>query len=368
VKTAFSKIHTSLRLGLLLALFLISQATAGFTSIYAFGDGLCTTTRPPSSSDPLYYGSRFCNGKVWIETISQWQGVTYNSAKNNSYFGHSSSLLNTSVSSFSEPADAATSLFIVWCADADFVNYATNIPWNSGSSGTWNSSITQSINNHTTAINTLYTKGARLIVMPNAANVAAIPLYNISKTSTEKNYFRDRVISFNSQLKTAMNTLAAGKGNLKIIMPDVFAFFEQVESNPSLYDMVNPVPKNAAIIDLSDKSFAGPGANFVFWDSWHPTAKFQMHLAAFIQQIISPVTVNSISVSGGNVQIHLSNIPLGRAGAIQGSANLQPPWANDYPFTEPLAPTGSTTQTYSFPAVGSKRFYRAAFPVVWVWP
>ena len=151
-------------------------------------------------------------------------------------------------------------MFIVWCANADFVKYATDGPLGKRiAQATWNSKITQSINDHTTAINTLYNKGARLIVMPNAANVAAIPLYNTSKSSTEKNFFRDRVISFNTQFATAMNTLAASKGDLKIIIPDVFTFFEQVQANPALYGMVNPVPNNAAIIHLADKSFTGPG-------------------------------------------------------------------------------------------------------------
>ncbi len=361
------KARTALKFIFLLSMIAVSQATAGFTSIYAFGDGLCTTTGTPSPSI-YYYENRYCNGKVWIETISQWQGVSYNPAKNISNFGNSSAVLKSNVTAFAQPADAATSLFIVWSANADFVNFASDgTPWASGSLATWNNKITQSINDHTTAINTLYNKGARLIVMPNAANVSAIPFHN-SKSLTEKNFFRDRVISFNTQFTTAMITLAASKSDLKIIIPDVFTFFEQVQASPALYGMLNPVPNNAAVIYLADKSFTGPGANYMFWDSWHPTAKFQMHLAAFIQQIISPIKVNSVSLSGDNVQIQLANIPLERAGSILGSANLQPPWVVDHAINEPFVAGGSTTKTYTFATSGPKRFYRAAFPVVWVWP
>lgn len=366
MRAVFLKIHSKVRSACLLGAILVTQATAGFTSIYAFGDGLCTTTRPSSSSDPLYYGSRFCNGKVWIETISQWQGVSYDVAKNKSNFGNSSAVLKANATAFVQPGDAATSMFIVWSANADFVNYATNLAWNA--SGAWSNNITQSINDHKTAINTLYGKGARFIVMPNAANVGAIPLYNTSKTQQEKDFFTSQVSVFNDDFASEMNTLAASKGDLKIIIPDVFTFFQQVQANPGLYGMVNPIPTNAAIIYLADKSFTGPGANYVFWDSWHPTAKFQMYLAAFIQQTISPVKVNSISLSGGNVQIQLANIPLGRAGSILGGANLQPPWAVDQAINEPFVSGGSTTKTYTFAASGPKRFYRAAFPVVWTWP
>jgi hypothetical protein len=371
MRAVFLIIHSKLRFVCLLGAILATQATAGFTSIYAFGDGLCTTTDTPSPSH-LYYGGRRCNGKAWIETVSQWQGVTYDAAKNKSGFGNSSVVLKANATAFVQPGDAATSLFIVWSANADFVLFASDgTPWANSNIGSWNTKITQSINDHTTAINTLYNKGARLIIMPNAANVAAIPLYNTSKTATEKSFFRDRVISFNSQFAAAMTTLAASKGDLKIIIPDVSTFFEQVQANPSLYGMVDPVPNNAAVIAFPGTASAtagSPGSNYIFWDSWHPTATFQMHLAAFIQQVISPLKVNSLSLSGGNVQIQVANVPLARAGSILGSANLQPPWVQDAAISAPFVAGGNTTKTFTFAASGPRRFYRVGFPVVWTWP
>ena len=60
---------------------LSARAEAQFTSLYVFGDGMCTTTNN-GSGYAWYYGNRFCNGRVWVEVLSQWQGLTYNSNKN----------------------------------------------------------------------------------------------------------------------------------------------------------------------------------------------------------------------------------------------------------------------------------------------
>ena len=218
------------------------------------------------------------------------------------------------------------------------------------------------------AVTNLYNKCARSVVMPNAANIMAVPTYNKFALG-DKTFVRDRVIQFNVAFETAMANLAASKSGLTIKRPDTFTFFEQVLANPGNYGLVNPYPLNSAVWDLPNPNKQyGPGINYVFWDDYHPTAAFQMHLAAFFQQIISPPKVNSIALSGGNVQLQVANIPLGRAGFVQGSANLQAPWQQDAAILESFVVGGNTPKTISFPASGTRRFYRVGFPVVWAWP
>lgn len=343
------------------------HSVAGFSSIYVFGDGVSNTNNAPTGTALNYYENRFCNGKVFVEVLSGWQGVTFDTSKNISNFGNDSSALITNVNNFTAPGDASTSLFIVWSCNADFVNFTGDLatPWTSTTP--WNTMANTSIANQVTAINTLYNKGARKIVMPNAVDVMRTPYYN-AFNSSDRAFARQRIIAYDQQFKTAMNQAMVGKPGLEIILPDTFAFFEQVLANPTAYGMVNPSDFNAGGFDSGDSNLNGLGAQYVFWDDFHPTAKLQMHLAAFIQQVISPLKMNSFSLSGGNVQIQLANIPLGRAGSIQGSSTLQSPWSVDLAISEPFVSGGSTTKSYSFAASGAKRFYRAAFPVVWVWP
>ena len=363
-----------LLLALLLVFLPLGQASASFSSLYVFGDGVCTTTdNAPGSS--LYHGNRYCNGRVWVEVLAQWQGLAYDSVKNNSYLGHDSVNLVTNVNAFVAPADVATALFVVWCNDADFVRFLGELDPPYSSIPPWTSRIDASIATHTTAINTLYGKGVRNIVMPNAVNIVATPTYNDFGLA-DRSFVRDRVIDYNIKFENAMADLEASKSGLKIYRPNIFTFFEQVLANPAAYGMVNPTPTsanwdiNAAVLALSGASaVAGsPGSNYIFWDDLHPTAKFQMHLAAFVQQIISPPKVTSVSVSGGNTQLQVANIPLGREGTVQGSANLQQQWAQDATFTVPFVIGGSTTSTVSVPVSGPQRFYRVGFPVVWTWP
>jgi len=51
-------------------------AASPFTSLQVFGDGVCTTTDNVSTSAP-FHGNRYCNGRVWIEVLCQWQGLPY---------------------------------------------------------------------------------------------------------------------------------------------------------------------------------------------------------------------------------------------------------------------------------------------------
>jgi hypothetical protein len=92
---------------LLLFRLIILPAKAAFTSFYIFGDAVSTTTNNTSGGN--YYGQRFSNGRVWVELLAQRQGITYESNKNRSYFGHDSAALVTSVNNLSAPADANTS-------------------------------------------------------------------------------------------------------------------------------------------------------------------------------------------------------------------------------------------------------------------
>lgn len=296
--------HRVFQITALLLLLAGSRLAASYTSIYAFGDGVCTTTDSPEPAH-LYAEGRYCNGPVWIEYLSGTLGITYDSAKNNSFFEHFSDLLVTSTNDLPAPADAATSLFIVWCANADFVKFVNDdqIPANSAALGQWQAAINQSVSNHVTAVNTLYNKGARIIVMPNAVDLMKVPLYNFA--TLNKAFVRARVMDFNTQFETEMAALEQSKEGLTIVRPDVFGFIDQVLATPATYGMVNPFPDNAAIIDLADPWKDGQG--FVFWDDLHPTSKFQNELANLINaQIPDPDTTPPVLTLPGDLVVAAS--------------------------------------------------------------
>lgn len=345
-----------------------SAIAAGFNSIYVFGDGVSNTNHPPTGFALNYYGNRFCNGRVFVEVLSNWQGLDFDNLKNVSNFGNDSSIMLTSVQQLVLPTEAADSLFILWSNNADYVNFTGEVtpPWTNPAP--WNAMASASIANYIAAVTTLYQKGARKIVMPNAVDVTRVPLYNAFDAAS-RSFARQRIIAYNQQFKAAMSGVMVGKPGLEILLPDTFAFFDEVLTHPGAYGMVNFSDFNAGGIDSGDPALNGAGANYVFWDDYHPTAKFQMHLAAFLQQIISPVKVSPLAFSAGSGELAISNIPLGRAGVIEGSATLAPgSWKRDATIFLPFSNGGSTAQSFSVPATGPQRFYRASFPVVWTWP
>lgn len=381
------------RRGLLLGLLLLlsaTQALRAFTSLHAFGDGVCTTTDNATST--RYYGNRYCNGRVWLEVLAQWQGIAFDNARNKSFFGHDSvalvnSNLSTSVNKFVAPADVATALVVVWCCDADFVTFtqvAPAPPYNSSQIPQWTTLINDAVARHVQAVNTLYSKGVRTLLMPKAANIAAAPYYaNLGSTPAQitanKAFIRQRTLEFNTAFESALANLAATKPGLVIHRPDVFTFFEQVLATPSAYGLTNTTVDAISAFPNStgETFFKGTASAYVFWDLWHPTARFQMHLADLSQKLLSPPKVSAITRSGTTTQITVANVPLSiltgtnqspRTGIVEGSATLQPPWTQDATFTQPYAAGGSTTKSLNLTTTAPQRFYRVSFPVVWTWP
>lgn len=371
--------QTALGSVLLLLAFPASKAFASFSSIYVFGDGVSTTTTnlPPinAPSSVLYYQNTNCNGRVWVEVMSQWHGLAYDVSKNVSYFGQESVALLENVNSAGTFTDGATALVFVWCNNADFVEFyqaGNGPPYLPGDIPEWTTFNNASITRHTQAITTLYNKGVRNLVMPNAVNIPATPDF-IFPNNSDYEFFRDRIIEYNTSFENTIKAHAATLPGLLVHRPNTYAFFEQVRENPSAYGLINPpgdpgTKTSNAIDSEEDLSFTGPGAQYIFWDYLHPTAKFQMQLAEFFQQIVSPIKITSITRPGSNTQITVANVPLGRAGEVQGSAALMPPWQTDASISVPFTVGGSTTSSVTFPAGGTKRFYRVGFPVVWTWP
>jgi phospholipase/lecithinase/hemolysin len=298
-------------------------ARASFTSLYAFGDGLSTTTAPSLSQADYFEGRRYCNGRIWIEVLCQWQGITYVEARNKSLYSNTSDKLVTYANSFVAlpPQERATSLFVVWCVNADFIDYLPPLPYTSANIPAWTTFINGSIARHELAINTLYGKGMRTIILPNSANVAKAPFFGIDQDDV--NFVRARAIQFNVALQALIANLKSAHPDLVIYQPDVFTLFESVLANPTTYGITKT--NIDAIEDLGNPSFTGPGASYLFWDDQHPTAKFQMLLADLSQQLISPAKVTSATFSSTTGQIQVANIPLGRDGIVQTSTNLQPP-------------------------------------------
>ena len=342
---------------------------AAYTSLYAFGDGVCTTTSNivayPLSTN--YYGHRSCNGRVWIEVLAQRQGLPYVPDQNWSFFGHYSPNLVSNVGKFVAPPDVNTALFIVWVADADFV-YAINhyAPYTTNNLAVWTNAINLSLSNYFTAIQILYAKGVRTLVMPNAVDLTKVPYY-VGLSAANKNFIRQRVVEFNLGFTARLNQARAAFTDLTLFAPDFYTLLENILARPGEYGLTNALYDGQTIDALSDevltdKSLDGPGADYIFWDYLDPSARAQAVMADVVHQLLAPARIAGLSPLGASNRLDLVDLPLGLAGFVEDSTNFVD-WVPVYSIPDTDAP-----QMVLLPAAGPVRFYRLRFPFAWSWP
>jgi len=349
-------------------------ARAGFSSLYVFGDGICTTTNN-TSGDPRYYGKRFSNGRVWIEVLAQRQGLPYETNKNLSYFGHDSISLVTNVSRFVTPADATNSLFVVWANDADFVGFLGKInpPYTTNNSlNTWTTNMNASLTNHFRALTNLYfTKSVRTLILPNAVDLMEVPYYG-NFAVTNRNFVRQRIITYNVGFSNTLNLVETLCPGLKIYRPDIFSLLDNVLTNAATYGLTNALYNqgqgNVSIDAISAPFISaatnGAGTNFIFWDNLDPTAKMHAVIADYVQQLISPVQVSQVVALENSNRLDLVNVPVGLSGFVESLTNLaQTNWLSIRSFS-----STNVAQSVSVPASGPQAFYRLRFPYAWTWP
>lgn len=340
------------------------RVRAEFTSIYTFGDGLCSTTDnvTPPPLDAAYYENRYCNGRVWIEVLTQWQGLSYDSNKNWSYFGHDSTDLIANVAAFSPPPDVSTALFVVWVNNADFVNFmfGNTPPYTSGDIPAWTNFVNHALTNHYEALTNLYDKGVRTLVLPSASDVSAAPFFGL--TAANRSFVRARVIEFNSQFGMLVDDLGDSFTNLTIHLADSFALIDDALANPSAYGISKTNIDAVTDFYPAIPALDGPGADYAFWDDLHPSAKLQQHLAELVQKLLSSAEIASITAAIGTNQLGVTNIPAMEPGQVEVSTNLTD-WTSVLSFTN-----ATTSGTVAVPAAGTKEFYRLFFPLTWTWP
>lgn len=341
-----------------------TQVRAAFSSLYIFGDSLSATT---NNADPGYYGQRYSNGRVWTEVLAERQGVTFDTNKDWSFFGHYAPILVTNVNTFTAPGDANTALFVVWVNNADFVFAVNNyLPLDLSNIATWTNAINSSLSNHLTAIQTLYSKGARTLIMPNAVDLMQIPNY-AATVPTQRAFVRDRVIQYNTGFSNILHQARSSLSNLTIYSPDMFKLLDNVMAQPVAFGLNNALLNGfpvGAVDDpaLTDKSLNGPGTNYIYWDFLHPTAKFHARIADTIQQSIWPVRIGKITALGSSNRLDLVNAPIGMTGFVEGTTNFVS-WANAQSVTNT-----SALQSMLVPVSGPRQFYRLGFPYAWSWP
>lgn len=340
------------RLPVFLAIWLVvcCSATTGysFTALYVFGDSLSDTGRN-AAPGPDYYDGRYCNGPLWVEYLSAQLGIPYNPSNNFAVSGSTTSDLLEQIAGLQGFTNLPSGLFTVDSGGNDFLE--------SGSLGvndpTWAMVVSNAVFNLTNAIDVLYMDGAREIMVGNLANVGQTPLLN-GYPAGYGSYVDTKVALFNSLLTTSLPNVMQRNSGLRIYVLDNNLGLSMVLNAPATYGFT--VTTNGALEDpnLTDKSFTGPGADYVFWDVVHPTTKLNAMTAAVAFDSVA-IQLN-LSSSGTHLNLSLRNLYPTLPYAIQSSTDLTR-WSNYDTF---MATTTNAVVVVTNGA-GKSTFYRAVY-------
>jgi len=337
----------------LVALLLMTTTGHSFTALYVFGDSLSDTGRNPAPAGTNYYEGRYCNGPLWVEYLSADLGIPYNSSNNFAVSGSTTTNLPAQIGGLKGATGLQTALFTVLSGGNDFIaNTSTGLVNNTA----WGMFITNTVDNLTNAIGNLYTYGARNIVVGNLANLAQTPIFIQDDLGTYSNLVVSKVNFFNQVLSAAVTNEMLQYAGLRLYLLDDNAGLSNVLSAAAAYGFT--VTTQGALDDpsLADKSFNGPGANYVFWDVLHPTTKLNALTAtATFDAVAAELTMGR---SGTNFTLKASNLYPTLPYTIQSSTNLTT-WSNYLAFT--ATSTNTTMTLTNNQPVTRGMFYRVSY-------
>ena len=268
----------------LLALLFTATKGRSFTALYVFGDSLSDTGRnPPTGTNASnYFNGRFCNGPLWVEYLSTNLGLPYNPANNFAVSGSTTSGLLSQIAGLPASSNLQSGLFTVVSGGNDFLQNA-GLGVNNAA---WSNVVSNAVLNISNAVSVLFTNGAREILVGNLANVGQTPSF-VGTPVGYSNYVDSKVASFNTMLASAVTNVMQQHPGLRIYLEDNNLAFGIILSNYAAFGFTDDSIGALQDPNLTNKSFTGPGADYVFWDSVHPTTKVDTLTAAAAFQSVA---------------------------------------------------------------------------------
>jgi thermolabile hemolysin len=291
------------------SLFPVRAIAATFSQIVVYGDSLsdlgraaaATSNLPAQSKFPAYTDGegRFSNGKIWVEYLADQLGIATNPNTNFAIGGATTGTVNIgqalAPTSFigiqtqvaNNPISDPAALYVIWGGAND---YLSAIP---GEPCIPNEPCIP-ISNLTSEINTLISRGATNILIPNLPNLGALPAtrnFGTQQTTALNNL----TALHNGGLATAISQLSLANPTVKLNLLDVNSLFNQVVANPSNFGL-NNVTDGCLLVDCSTPN------SYLFWDDRHPTTAAQQLIGNLAFQTVSPTAVpEPISMIGSLV-------------------------------------------------------------------
>lgn len=281
-----------------------------FGTTVVFGASLNDTgnvcTLNPSSCPPTppYAAGKFSNGPLWVETVAAKYGASvtpslkggtnyaYGGARTGAVPGVTTPAavpsMVTQLGQYMQKVNFQASPQALYIVDAGNVgnNIADALVLGQTDPTAPTKVVTAAVGDIVNMILTLYSAGARHIVVTNAPDIGATPRVRAlgaaaSAAATQLSF------GFNTGLAQQLTGLKAVSSGLNIYTVDVGALTAQIVANPAAFGFTNGADACFNTLASPPTLCASPGT-YAFWDPFHPTAAAHALLA---QRVIAAIGI-----------------------------------------------------------------------------
>lgn len=184
------------------------------------------------------------------------------------------------VNSFALPSKPQLSLYCVMMGGTAAIN---NEP-------TWARSVRSDILSNSNLVSRLYARGARAIMVESQLVQDPNDRLPFGTNPDLQAEYDSAYASLNAGFRQAMDVFSKSHLDLRFYFVDMFSKLDDILAHPAQFGFTKTDIGALADPTLTDKSFDGPGANYLFWDNNHFTAKLHQLIASGWLEMQIPIS------------------------------------------------------------------------------
>jgi phospholipase/lecithinase/hemolysin len=241
-------------------------------------------------------------------------------------------------------------LYCLWEGGSDF-NFGNVDPTNVVA---WNQTIQTALRNNSNTVHRLYELGARAILFQTqpGTNDLDLVFFDVYRAGLIDRYLKD----FNAQFVTSMDSFSRTHHDVRLYFVDLYSLWDEISTHPDVFGFTHIARDALGDTSLTDKSFTGPGADYLLWNPSHPTSKFHKLLASRHVDTLANAVLERLEakLATGSATIAMKHLLIGRDYTLQTSSDLAN-WNDVQTFT---ASAGTNRVTQALSAEAASVFYR----------
>jgi hypothetical protein len=282
-----------------------SPPTQNFEALYVFDDSLDATSGGP------YWQGRWSNGPMWPELLSTNLGFAYRAANNRPAGGATSAQILAQVHALPTPTNPGSALYVVDVGHQDFLNKTNEL--------LFSNALYAATMNLSNSVVECRRKGGRAIALMSMWDPNHSP--RLARQITDPAFMRARTQQINTNFITLADQLSTSYPDLKLWWTDLFALFDSMVVHADHFGFTRTDLGALEDPALTDKSYQGPGREYMFWDSSHLTSKGHTLLAKVFLAELRGCALG-IRPDNDGFRLTLDSLQIGKSYHLQQSADL----------------------------------------------